>query len=221
VGGLTVSAAGGLAFLDMDGTLLDCSSERMFLGHLARAGMIGPARLFRFAARYALHPRRTLAEGPGWNRGYLAGLEEGPIRSEASRFSREELVPRLRPDALSLAAELGSGGFEPVVISASLSWLGEPLAAAAGIPLSFSSVPEAVSGRLTGRLSGGRPWGGGKLGQALDICSGAGILPAGCAAAGDSWADRHLLEACGTAVAVHPDRRLRELARSRGWRIVG
>jgi phosphoserine phosphatase len=37
---------------------------------------------------------------------------------------------------------------------------------------------------------------------------------------GDSWADRHMLAMSERPVAVHPDKRLRRLAESEGWRIL-
>jgi len=41
-----------------------------------------------------------------------------------------------------------------------------------------------------------------------------------CAAYADNWSDRALLQRVGKAVVVHPHRRLRRLAKKRGWEIV-
>jgi phosphoserine phosphatase len=110
---------------------------------------------------------------------------------------------------------LRDGGCSTVLLTATLECLAVPLAGEAGIDTVLASRPESRDGRLTGRVPL-RPWGRDKL-SALE---GAGIDPGWCTAYGDSWSDRHLMEACAGAVAVSPGRRLRRLAGMRGWRVL-
>lgn len=212
---------GRLAFVDVDGTLLPASSERLFLKRAIASRLVSAGGLFRFAVRYALHPVRTATGGLGWNRRYLEGAPAGRFASAAESFSRDFLVPRMREEVLSIVRSLASEGFGIVLVSASLAWLVTPLAGPAGASAVFASEPEARNGRLTGSLSGGRPYGKAKLETAEAVAESAGTSLPQCAALGDSWSDRFLLSACGRPVAVHPGRRLKALALSRGWRIAG
>lgn len=209
-----------VAIVDVDGTLLDGSSERLFLAHLLARRMVGAAALSRFALRYLLHPAATLAHGPGWNRGYLSGLGASATAREAERFSRSELVPCIRPAMASELRELRARGTGVLLLSASLVWLVEPLAEAVGASRVIASTPAAAGGRLTGGIEDPRPFGEDKLRAVDAFCSESGIPPSGCTAYGDSWADRHVMGFCGDAVAVNPGRKLAGLARSRGWRII-
>ncbi len=210
----------GIAFVDVDHTLIDCSSEREFLLHLAGSGIVGPKGIARFLSGYLLHPLRTLSDGPGWNRGYLAGQPADAIRNEARAFCRRILIPRIRPSLRAEVETLSSRGIEIRLLSASLEWLLEPLLPEVGAVSVTGSLPGSEGGVLTGRTEDPRPWGEAKRDIALSQCSGSGVDPASCVAFGDSWSDRHLLESVGSAVAVHPSRRLARLATERGWRIM-
>jgi len=207
-------------FVDMDGTLLSTSSEKYFLQRLVASGRLGVFRFLRFMGQYLLHPARTLREGKGWNRSYLRGMDEEIAAREAEECARRLLRDRVRPWTLASAREMAAGGTRTVLLSASLSYL----AAAVGRELGFSTVrasrPETEGGRLTGRLTGIRPWGRDKVRVAERVCEEAGTALNRCAAAGDSWSDRFLLERCGLPIAVCPDRKLEKLARNRGWKIV-
>ena len=212
---------GRLALVDVDGTLLPASSERLFLGRALANRILPAGGLFSFAAGYVLHPVRTVTGGCGWNRRYLEGAKAERVASAAMDFSRGFLVPSMRTGILSIIHGLASEGFGVVLVSASLAWLVIPLAGPAGASAVFASEPVERDGRLTGTLSGRRPYGKAKLELAEAVAGSAGTSLNQCAALGDAWSDRFLLSACGRPVAVHPGRRLRALALSKGWRIAG
>lgn len=206
-----------MAFIDLDGTLLSVSSEKLFLGALYREGILGTTRLVSFAVRYMLHPLRTAALGKGWNRSYLRGMDQVRLKALASKFGRESLKGAVRPRIADTVRELAETGWTSVLLTASL----EPIAAAAveGLPIQrvIASVPGETGGRLTGRLAGPRPWGREKVELARSVCEEMGIELENCMAMGDSWADRHLLSNCGYPVAVCPGSKLRRLASLRSW----
>jgi HAD superfamily phosphoserine phosphatase-like hydrolase len=210
----------GVVFVDFDGTLISRSSEKLFLRHLLRTGLVSPSALIRFLAGYLLHPARTAREGKGWNRAYLRGLSEGEICTLAESFSRESLSGLLRPWTVQAVRDLSGRGWRVVLMSASLEMLASSMTR--GMPFHgvVASRPQAVGGSLTGRLDGLRPWGIAKVELARRCCSEEGVDPASCLAIGDSWSDRHLMLFCGRGVAVCPDRKLVRLAAERGWDIV-
>jgi HAD superfamily hydrolase (TIGR01490 family) len=75
-------------------------------------------------------------------------------------------------------------------------------------------------GRYTGQLTGEFCYGAGKVIEIEKLAAERGYDLERCAAYSDSISDLPMMERVGNAVAVNPDRELRELARERGWRIV-
>ncbi len=207
-------------FVDLDGTLLSTSSEKYFLKHLLRKGILSPSAFFRFLFFYLLHPAQTIREGKGWNRNYLTGIPPEVIEREAAQCAKILLKSSFRDWTLQSIRELKSTRCETVLLSASLECIATGIAEDIPIDLIRASSPAVVNGRFTGRLNGLRPWGRNKTELMQTICDQRGIKPANCAAAGDSWADRFIMSECGCSIAVCPDRKLRKLAADRKWRIV-
>lgn len=207
-------------FVDLDSTLITGSSEKSFFLHLLRRGRLRPGGLFRFALGYLLHLPHTIVHGPGWNRLYLSGLDAEAVRGLATGFSQGSLVPRIRPAVAAELEGLRTAGDSLIILSAALEWLVEPLGRAVGADRVIGSRLQVRDGLLTGRLDGARPFGEDKLVIVKETCGREGLEPDACTAYGDSWADRHVLGYCGTAVAVNPGPKLAALARDRGWRII-
>jgi HAD superfamily phosphoserine phosphatase-like hydrolase len=214
------SAFPALAVIDMDGTLLSVSSERLFLEHMLRRRLISPAGLARFAAGYAMHPLRSLREGKGWNRRYLAGIGAEEAAREAEFLAEDRLRGSIRPAVSEALANLSAGGCRVVIVTASLRFLAAPVAGAVAAHGLLASVPEESGGVLTGRLVGPRPWGREKSTLVQAMCDREGVSPGDCVAMGDSWPDRHMMLRCGRAIAVHPSPGLRRLATRMGWQVL-
>lgn len=207
-------------FVDLDGTLISRSSEKLFLRHLLAEGLVTLPSFLRFLALYAVHPVRSAQEGKGWNRSYLRGLPEEEFREKAGAFGRGTLSGFLHQWTVNAVSDLAGKGWRAVLMTASL----EPLASAVADGMPFSEVvasrPAAVDGTLTGDLAGPRPWGMAKADLVREYCRGHGMDPSDCMAIGDSWSDMSVMLLCGRGVAVSPDRRLRRLAAAEGWSIV-
>jgi len=218
--GILPEASPAAAFVDLDGTLLSVSSEKLFLEALYRAGELSRAGVLSFAANYLTHPLRTISEGRGWNRSYLRRMFGVRFREFAAEFAGNELAKAVRPWLAEMVIALSEAGWKTILMTASL----EPLASAVAEGLPFdrivASVPEENDGRLTGKLSGPRPWGREKVILAQRECAGMSMPLDSCMALGDSSSDRHLLESCGYPIAVCPDRKLRAIASERSWAIL-
>lgn len=204
-------------FVDLDGTLLSTSSEKFFLRHLVRKGVLSKAGFLRFLFFYAVHPLRTLREGKGWNRNYLKGLDPEVVRREASECAEALLEEHIRKWTLRSMRELQERGCPAVLLSASLKYIVEGVAKEVGADGVLASAPEVRGKAFSGGLTGLRPWGRDKLDVAQGFCEEKGTEMQRCAAAGDSWSDRFVLRESGCPVAVCPDRRLEKMAERAGW----
>jgi phosphoserine phosphatase len=79
---------------------------------------------------------------------------------------------------------------------------------------------EIADGCWTGKVSGAAIFGEEKALGVKEFARAQNISLARCSTYGDSWQDRWMLAAVGHAFAVNPTRRLRRIARSRGWQIL-
>ena len=204
-------------FVDLDGTLLSTSSEKYFLKHLVNRGILSPSRFMIFLLHYILHPVRTIREGKGWNRSYLSGIPTETVMREAEICAKELLKSNIRSWTLQSIHELKAAGCRIVLLSASLEYIVNGIAKELPVDEICASEPLMVNNRFTGELAGIRPWGKNKMKLAVDICTRYDTELDRCAAAGDSWADRFIMEKSGCSFAVCPDRKLNKLAARKNW----
>lgn len=205
--------------MDLDGTLISTSSEKELVLSLVREGRLSWRGFLRFLAAYAMHPARTLVRGKGWNRSYLRGMAPDTLRQHCRRLAAG-LRRRIRPEVADMVASWTDAGARVVLITATLQPLAGELAGDCGATRVVASIPEESDGRLTGRLSGPRPWGRSKAELGRNVLEEISVSPESAVALGDSWSDRHIMRLCGRRVAVCPDRRLRRLAESEGWTVM-
>ncbi len=209
-----------MCFVDLDGTLLSVSSEKLFLKRLLKKRILSPYRFLRFLLSYALHPLKTLREGKGWNRTYLLDISPETAETEAGKLAEELVRNRLQSRTAAFIRELSEAGSKIVILSASLEYIAAVVGEELPADLVFASVPEIINGRFSGNLTELRPWGRNKAILMKQICAKEGINRADCIAVGDSWADRFIMKQCGSAVAVCPGGRLRKLAEAEGWETI-
>lgn len=212
-----------LAVFDLDRTLVPGSSlarlaraladdkvvrRKELAGHLLREAFfaargLGPAAIDRL--RVSLLQAAT-------------GLEQQPLLEVVNRIG-PAIAAEVFPGARWLLDRHLGDGHEVVLLSSSPHQLVAAVAAAidpAIIPI--GTLTEVVDGRLTGELEGSFCHGGGKL---VRLEESLGWRDLACATAyADSATDLPVLRACGSPVAVNPDRGLRAAAASSGWPIL-
>jgi HAD superfamily hydrolase (TIGR01490 family) len=211
-----------LAIFDLDRTLLPGSSLVHLGRALAREGAVPPAAVVEFLGRELLFRRRGLSE-PGAHRlqhrllALAAGVEYAPLLPVIDRVAAE-VVDQVRPAARRLVRHHQDIGDYCLVLSSSPQELVSAVAAGLGLDRGLGTRSEVVGGRLTGRLDGPLCHSDGKLARLRDELGTVDLRAA--AAYSDAATDLPLLQACGHAVAVNPDRRLRAAARATGWPIL-
>jgi putative phosphoserine phosphatase/1-acylglycerol-3-phosphate O-acyltransferase len=209
------------AFFDMDRTILNDSSGRLYLRYLVQSGQIGASQWPRIA---------------WWLLCYLLGLvdfpramvrmmlmpssgEEEPLLEEVNAWFEKWLAPHITTDAVRRIEQHRELGHRLVVLSAATVYMVRPLAERLGVPNYLCTHLELLDGRFTGHLVEPVAYGHGKVQLAEQFARDNGIDLQHCVFYSDGHEDVPMLERVGQPVAVNPDRRLRRLAEQRGWPI--
>lgn len=212
-----------LAVFDLDRTLVPGSSLARLARALAEDKVLGRKDLARHLLREAFFAARGL--GPAaidrLRTSLLeaaAGLEQRPLLEVVDRIA-PAIAAATFPGARWLLDRHLADGHEVVLLSSSP----HPLVAAVAAAIDPAIVPvgtliEVVDGRLTGQLEGSFCHGWGKLVRLEETLGWRDLARA--TAYADSATDLPVLRACGSPVAVNPDRGLRAAATTVGWPIL-
>lgn len=130
------------------------------------------------------------------------------------------LLEKVRPSVIDFLTKKKNRGAVVCILSASISPLVQAVARELDIHCFRGSIPAVKNGKCTGNLVGQRPWGRAKVAPALALMDQYGVSPEETLAIGDSWSDRHVMDICGSAIAVDPGRKLSKLSLERGWEIL-
>lgn len=211
----------GIAFFDMDKTLLDASSGILFVKYLwgHRAVTVAEmATVCVISLQYSLNwldfPK-AMAKMSSKVRG---GNADG-LKALCDRWFGEELAAHIAPAAVARVREHERAGEEVVVLSASTQFAVRPVAEKVGVAWRCTELA-VEGGLLTGGVVGEPCYGDGKRIWASRYAAERGVSLQDCAFYTDSASDMPLMEVVGRPVAVNPDAKLRAAARKRGWPIV-
>lgn len=212
-----------LAVIDLDGTLLKgLNAERIFYLSLFVHGRVGLIRMAGFLLSLL---RDTLRLGfrnaIGSNAVLLKGRDLEEVRAWAVAFGHGFLRGAVPEDLRAKILSLRAGGCRVVLLSGSLQLIVDQLRERLGAEVLIGTGLETAGGKLTGRKTGIFAYGKRKLNALFDRVDPEGIDWRGSWALADRISDLPVLEHVGHPVAVHGDRKLRRLARKRGWEIIG
>ncbi|HCC36960.1 MAG TPA: hypothetical protein DEQ14_04745 [Treponema sp.] len=151
---------------------------------------------------------------------HLAGIEKTILEKIAETSFNLRMKRDIFSGAAELIRELQVKG-EPVIFAtSSISVLTSPLERFLGITESIANKLEFAEGKTTGRISGSSSFGEGKRNAVQTWLAERQISPQDTCFYSDSYTDLPLLEYCGHAIAVNPDRILAKEAKKRGWKII-
>jgi HAD superfamily hydrolase (TIGR01490 family) len=212
------------AFFDLDRTVIRRSSALALAPAFRRHGLISRLDLARsafwqvlFVLRGASAERVRSAAEDGMK--ILAGFSVEDMR----RLVGDAMEPVLRPlvydEPLHLVRRHRERGERVYIVSATLQEIVEHIADDLGFDGAIGSTCEIVDGVYTGRTLRAAH-GVGKAEALRALARAEGIDLATSTAYSDSYSDVPFLEAVGRPVAANPDRRLRRIARERGWETV-
>ena len=147
---------------------------------------------------------------------FFAGMDAAALSRVAAWVVEHELWAKRRPDVVAELERHREAGHTLVLASGVYQPVLEALAARLGA-VALGTPLEMKGGFATGRLVGEVNTGEAKLGRLTAWLGGRTLS----AAYGDTEADVPMLARAEEAVAVHPDAKLQEVAKARGWRVLG
>ncbi len=215
-----------LAIFDLDHTLLSGDSDVLWCDFLMEQGILDRAG---FASRNADMARRyadasvTVQEFCDFYVGTLAGRSPAQWQPLCERFLNDVVVPRIPASARALVDKYHRHGHTLILTTATNRVITELTARHLGIAELIATEVELAECVCTGRTTGTLNMREGKVTRLqawLRDCGLSAALLETAAFYSDSINDLPLLQAVGEPVAVDPDERLFEHARSQGWRVL-
>jgi len=204
------------AIFDLDGTIIDYSSEGVFLKYLLKEGELPMSNLLDWTSYFL--KTQDLRRAKAYNM-YLHGLDYQRVCNLAESCFKERLVDRISPRVSDLMAFHRSEGRTIVILSGSLQvlvyWFHNYLES----DLMIGYELETVDGYITGHQVGLNPHAENKAVLVKELTKTHAFNLADSYAYGNHHSDVHKLRLVGHPVAVNPDRKLRRIAMENGWQI--
>lgn len=210
----------GVAFFDLDKTLLSKNSGSLWLRHEVRQGRVSAWQAARAAAWLVRYSLGFVNLEPGLRIAieYLSGVQEDELRRRVHAWYDREVRALYRPGGHAALERHRAQGHRLVLLTSASNYVSERVLDELGLDDFLCNRFEVdEDGRYTGRSRGELCYGAGKLTYAERYATEAGLTLADCTFYTDSMADLPVLEAVGYPVCVNPDPRLKRLAMARGW----
>jgi HAD superfamily hydrolase (TIGR01490 family) len=209
------------AFFDLDRTLIRRSSALALAGPFRDRGLITRTHLVKAAFWQMLFVARgasaeTVRNAAEEGLRFLAGFSVDEMREIVGDAMEPILRPLVYAEPLQLVQEHRARGEKVYIVSATLQEIVQHIADDLGFDGAIGTTAEIVDGKYTGRTLRAAH-GENKAAAVRELAASAGFDLAASTAYSDAHGDVPFLEAVGHPVAVNADRRLRRVARERGW----
>ncbi len=213
----------GLALFDLDNTLLSGDSDYEWGRFLADTGAVDEKEYTKTNARFHADYLAGKLDIHAFSRFSFAPLAQNPLPvllSWRRRFIDERIRPLISEAARALVEKHRSAGDVLVIITATNSFVTQPIADLFEVPHLIATEPKKVGDQFFPEIEGVPAFQEGKV-KRLQAW-----LAEHPEAAGTQWfySDSHndipLLERVDRPVAVDPDEILRQMARERNWPII-
>lgn len=214
------------AIFDLDDTLLNDSSGRLFARYLRRRRRF--VRFFRLRnvipvlSGYFFYRRNRADATHAMRQSALAarGIREEQVWKVVHDWVDEMLIDAIQPGARKRLAWHRSQGHTPVICSASSQFSVQPVAEHLGITDTVYTEWLCEDGRLTGKLRTPIVYGEGKVYWMKRWAAEHNVILADSYFYSDHISDQPLLELVAHPATVNPNSMLRKLAAERGWPVL-
>jgi len=215
-----------LALFDLDHTLLPIDSDHTWGEFTTELGWTDPAHFRQRNDEFYTHYQAGTLDIHDYVRfATRAARERGAVAAARAhaRYMDEVIRPRITPEALALVRSHQHAGDTVMIVTATNEFVTRPIAQAFGVSeLIAVELERDASGWITGEIKGTPSFREGKVTRVEHWLADQGLSWADVQMSfySDSMNDLPLLEKAQHPVATNPDKRLRQLATERGWRIL-
>ena len=211
---------GVTAYFDLDGTLLDASSEKTLTGLLSRRR---PWRIPLGATMWSLGFVGNLLRGrsvydAARNRGHLAMSNWGTLRRYSSELVETKLSKRVSLEALERLDWHKQQDHRLVLVTATVMPMAQAMADYLGMDAVYGCGPKEMNGILSGSERGWSvPRRKGKVPIVQADAESVGHNLSDCWGYGNTHADSFFMEITGNPVAINAEGRLKTIAKEKDW----
>ena len=212
--------AGVTAYFDLDGTLLDASSEKSLTALLSKRR---PWRIPLGATMWSLGfignlLRARSVYDAARNRGHLALCNWETLRQLSSELVESKLSSRVTLEALERLEWHREQGHRLVLVTATVMPMAQAMADYLGMDAVYGCGPENMTGIMSGSERGWSvPRRKGKVPIVQTDAESVGHNLADCWGYGNTHADSFFMSITGNPVAVNAEGRLKSLAKEKQW----
>ena len=208
------------ALFDMDETVLDCNSGKLFAKYMVKTRQASLVGILKAVHLAILHRRGRLTPDK-LSTGILAIVrirDEAQLTDLYAKWFTEDVVDHIAKGAIQSVTHHLQQGHIVGLITSSVQYAVAPLAEHLGIPGQFVCTQlEAVDGRLTGRILEPVCYGEGKVVWAKRFSERYQVDLTKSYFYTDNNADLPLMERVAHPIAVNPEPVLKAIAIERGW----
>ena len=216
-----------LALFDLDHTLIPIDSDHSWGVFTTTLGWTDAAEFSRRNDEFFSHYKAGTLDIHDYVRFATDAVRlQGPARAAAAygRFMREVITPALKPVALELVRGHQLAGDQVLIITATNDFVTRPIAQALGVAelIAVELERDPATGWINGEIRGTPSAREGKVIRMEQWLCKRGLTweTTETTFYTDSINDLALMEKVDHPIATNPDARLREVANSRGWRIL-
>jgi HAD superfamily hydrolase (TIGR01490 family) len=210
-----------IAFFDLDNTILNTSSGKLFVRYSFEKNVISFRELL-LGLFIAVVNRMGLSDTEKtinkWAMKYK-GTSESELIDFTRNWFQEMVVNHFRRGARDEINFHNRNGGKTVILSAATAYICNPVKDYLNMSDVLCTDLEVADGKLTGRIIGRYCYGEEKLLRAAEYCRLEGFQLERAYYYADSFSDLPVLERVMKPICVSPDRRLARIAQKRKWEI--
>ncbi len=210
------------AYFDLDGTLLDASSEKTLTGALS---LRRPWRIPLGATAWLLRCIGSLITGnsvydSARNRGHFTLCHWNTLEKLSTKLATEKLAAKIPVEARERLQWHREQGHRLILVSATIAPMAEAMAEVLEMDAVYGCGPEQRQGLISGSEKGWSvPRRKGKVPLVAKDAQENGHDLSKCWAYGNTMADSWFMRECGHPIAINPKGGLKKFAKENGWEV--
>ena len=211
-----------LALFDLDNTLLAGDSDYLWGVFLVEQGLVD-ASLYeeanqRFYQQYA-DGKLDIHEFLNFSLNPLSTIATDTLRELHQSFMEKHIRPLMTKTGLEKVKQHKQAGDTTLIITATNSFVTQPIADAFGVDHLIATEAEIIDGKYTGKVAGTPSFQQGKITRLEEWMKNHDETLDGSIFYSDSHNDLPLLKIVAKPIAVDPDPQLEAYAEEKGWEI--